>query len=77
MSYQALWLRGEEVAAEEQFADLFAAKQHIMAALRSGGRDDITTVKVVSRGRTFFTISPPHREPSRDRSKVASATPKG
>lgn len=57
MPYRALWLRGEEVMAAEEFADLLEAKRCILAELQTRRRKDgVTAVKVVGNGHVCFTI---------------------
>ena len=57
MAYHALWLRGNEVVADESFADLLKAKQHVLAHLDAIRRKDgVTSVKVIGNGRTCFMI---------------------
>lgn len=65
MSYLTLWLKGNEIVGEKEFSDPLEAKQYILRQLRIGHSADVTTIKVINRGRTCFEISPAACTPAR------------
>ena len=65
MSYLTLWLKDNEIVAEKEFSDPLEAKQYILRQLRTNHSVGVTTIKVVSRGRTCFEISPAAGTPAR------------
>lgn len=57
MSYVALWLRGQEIVAEDEFEDLLAAKAFIFDHLQENREQlGVTAVKVCDDHITYFQI---------------------
>lgn len=58
MAYVATWLHGEEIVAEEEFADLMEAQAHVLRHLKDYSRlIGADTVKVSSGATIYFGIA--------------------
>ena len=57
MSYVALWLKGLEIVAEDEFEDLLEAKEFVLSHMEDHRHDlGVTSVRVCDDHITYFQI---------------------